>query len=427
MFFIDVQTFVTFLVCSTVLLFSRGNPYAESTEKLLRNQCFGEDCIEDVKIADSKWLVNDKNDETREGKVDDTHIQEGQESVDKHYVSTDDINDIQLVNVDNSPKSDVARELDPVDSREHIEPVDYVVNQEANEIDTSEMNEIPILEAISDQDEVEDDDEQDSEQIPQRRRYFPLLYTFKTLLNSFLSDFGEDSSNQDGSYNTSDTTNGSLSVSEDLIKDSNMTVNGTDGGKKTRFQCTLKNTTANTQGKVKIVNSTELLEILNFSKNQKVSTCVLVMFYAPWCHFCARTAPHYNALARAFPQLDVLAVDTSHFSYLNARFGTVAVPNVMLFHLRSAVRFNHTIRVLENFSQFVTNNTGLLPDKHVKLEPTDFVGPLPSVVVRGRDWLLWLSWTFVIMCSTYSFVRSHYGQNCITRLRILWQEHQHIE
>lgn len=65
---------------------------------------------------------------------------------------------------------------------------------------------------------------------------------------------------------------------------------------------------------VKIVNSTELLEILNFSKNQKLSPCVLVMFYAPWCYFCAKTAPHYNALARAFPQLNILAVDTSHFS-----------------------------------------------------------------------------------------------------------------
>ena len=65
---------------------------------------------------------------------------------------------------------------------------------------------------------------------------------------------------------------------------------------------------------VKVVNSTELLDILSLSKSQKSSACVLVMFYAPWCHFCAQTSPHYNALARAFPQLDILAVDTSHFS-----------------------------------------------------------------------------------------------------------------
>jgi len=56
------------------------------------------------------------------------------------------------------------------------------------------------------------------------------------------------------------------------------------------------------------------LEQLSFDKNHTVSDCVLVMFYAPWCHFCAATAPHYNAVARAFPQLEVLAVDTVHFS-----------------------------------------------------------------------------------------------------------------
>ncbi|CAL1528265.1 unnamed protein product [Lymnaea stagnalis] len=271
-------------------------------------------------------------------------------------------------------------------------------------------------------------DEQEAEPAPTKRRFFPLLYTFRTLFNSLLSEFGDDAAGQqEGAFNASETANGSRAVHDKLNKDLNSTTNGTDSSKKTRFQCAVKNITANATGEVKIVNSTELLEILNFSKNQKVSTCVLVMFYAPWCHFCARTAPHYNALARAFPQLDILAVDTSHFSYLNARFGTVAVPNVMLFHSRSAVRFNHTSRVLEHFIYFVTNNTGLSPDKNVKLEPTDFVGPLPSVVQRGRDWLLWLSWAFVITCSVYGFVRSRYGQSFILRLRVLWQEHQHIE
>ena len=66
---------------------------------------------------------------------------------------------------------------------------------------------------------------------------------------------------------------------------------------------------------VKIVNTTELVEMLNLNKKPKSSSpCVMVLFFAPWCPFCAETAPHYNALARAFPQLDVVAVDTSQFS-----------------------------------------------------------------------------------------------------------------
>lgn len=70
---------------------------------------------------------------------------------------------------------------------------------------------------------------------------------------------------------------------------------------------------------------------------------------------------------------------------------------------------------------------GLESDKSVTLEPTDLEGPMPSQVVQARDWLLWLAWTFVIICSVFGFVRSQYGQSVITRMRVLWQEHQHIE
>ncbi|XP_005090242.1 thioredoxin domain-containing protein 15 [Aplysia californica] len=278
--------------------------------------------------------------------------------------------------------------------------------------------------SVSGEDQQESTDGEE-EQPRSKQRFFPLLYTFRTLFTSFLAEFTDDS--QEAASNSSEPSGANSTATELLDKDNNSTGNGTDTGKKTRFQCAPKNISENTTGEVKVVNSTELLEILNFSKNQKVSTCVLVMFYAPWCHFCARTAPHYNALARAYPQLDVLAVDTSHFSYLNARFGTVAVPNVMLFHSRSAVRFNHSSRVLDNFIDFVTNNTGMEPNVSVTVEPFDYFGPLPSTAVRGRDWLLWLAWAFVLSCSGYGFVCSHYGQGLITRLRVLWQEHQHIE
>ena len=49
---------------------------------------------------------------------------------------------------------------------------------------------------------------------------------------------------------------------------------------------------------------------------------------------------------------------------LNARFGTVAVPNIMLFHQsRSAVRFNHTERHFQTLVQFITNTTGNLSNE----------------------------------------------------------------
>ena len=43
------------------------------------------------------------------------------------------------------------------------------------------------------------------------------------------------------------------------------------------------------------------------------AVCSVTLFYADWCQFSATAAPHYNALARAFPQLTLYAVDSSRF------------------------------------------------------------------------------------------------------------------
>lgn len=64
---------------------------------------------------------------------------------------------------------------------------------------------------------------------------------------------------------------------------------------------------------VKILSSTELLDRLG-NKNDYSNNCAVVLFFAPWCTFCARVGPHFNALARVFPQLDVYAIDAAHFS-----------------------------------------------------------------------------------------------------------------
>jgi len=66
---------------------------------------------------------------------------------------------------------------------------------------------------------------------------------------------------------------------------------------------------------VQLFNSSYLLSHLGSRGNSSIfGRCTVVLFYAPWCTFCARLAPHYNALARAFPTLDVVAIDAYHFS-----------------------------------------------------------------------------------------------------------------
>ncbi|KAL3876187.1 hypothetical protein ACJMK2_034058 [Sinanodonta woodiana] len=209
--------------------------------------------------------------------------------------------------------------------------------------------------------------------------------------------------------------------------------NSTDWWKK-KFQCKGRNlNNISTVHEVKIVNNTVLLQMLNFERNEtdsdnNTSDCILVLFFAPWCHFCAKTAPHYNALARAFPQLDVLAVDAAHFSNLNARFGTVSVPNILLFHQsRAVMRFNQTERNLDTLVNFIKNATGLEPNTTVNVTEADYIGPLSSIPAEESDYLLWFAWVFVILFSSYMVIQSTRGQHWINRVRILWQEHQHID
>lgn len=59
---------------------------------------------------------------------------------------------------------------------------------------------------------------------------------------------------------------------------------------------------------VQLVNGSHLSHLLAESGP---SDCFLVLFYASWCKFSARVAPFYNALPRAFPNLDILAFDVS--------------------------------------------------------------------------------------------------------------------
>lgn len=70
---------------------------------------------------------------------------------------------------------------------------------------------------------------------------------------------------------------------------------------------------------------------------------------------------------------------------------------------------------------------GLEANNTVNVMEADHVGPVPSIPTNEPDYLLMISWAFVIFCSTCMFVKSTKGQQWINRVRILWQEHQHID
>ncbi|NXL67123.1 TXD15 protein, partial [Chordeiles acutipennis] len=196
--------------------------------------------------------------------------------------------------------------------------------------------------------------------------------------------------------------------------------NSTDSGKAPKVTCEERNITGIDRFTLQILNvSQDLMEFLNPNS----SDCTLVLFYTPWCRFSASLAPHFNSLPRAFPTLRFLALDASQHSSLSTRFGTVAVPNILLFQgAKPMARFNHTDRTLETLKDFVFNQTGIEAKSDVAVTEEDWEGPLPSVLSKGIDWLLLFSLLFLAGFVMYATVRTE-----SIRWLIPGQEHEHQE
>ncbi|KAM9289508.1 thioredoxin domain-containing protein 15 [Morus bassanus] len=196
--------------------------------------------------------------------------------------------------------------------------------------------------------------------------------------------------------------------------------NGTDSAKAPKVNCEERNVTGIDRFTLQILNvSQDLMEFLNTNS----SDCTLVLFYTPWCRFSASLAPHFNSLPRAFPTLRFLALDASQHSSLSTRFGTVAVPNILLFQgAKPMARFNHTDRTLETLKDFIFNQTGIEAKSDVAVTEEDWEGPLPSVLTKGIDWLLLFSLLFLASFVMYATVRTE-----SIRWLIPGQEHEHQE
>ncbi|XP_040611982.1 thioredoxin domain-containing protein 15 isoform X2 [Mesocricetus auratus] len=196
--------------------------------------------------------------------------------------------------------------------------------------------------------------------------------------------------------------------------------NSTDSLKSPKVNCEERNVTGLENFTLKILNmSQDLMDFLN----PNGSDCTLVLFYTPWCRFSASLAPHFNSLPRAFPTLGFLALDASQHSSLSTRFGTVAVPNILLFQgAKPMARFNHTDRTLETLKTFIFNQTGIEARKNVVVTEADQVGPLPSTLIQTVDWLLVFSLFFLISFIMYATIRTE-----SIRWLIPGQEQEHAE
>uniref|UniRef100_A0A8C6SXL9 Thioredoxin domain containing 15 n=1 Tax=Neogobius melanostomus TaxID=47308 RepID=A0A8C6SXL9_9GOBI len=194
--------------------------------------------------------------------------------------------------------------------------------------------------------------------------------------------------------------------------------NATETTKTYKVNCDKRNITGIDFFTVQVLNgSQDLMEFLNANGSE----CSVVLFFTTWCQFSASLAPHFNALPRVFPSMHFLALDASLHSSLSTRFGTVAVPNILLFQgAKPMARFNQTDRTLDTLTSFITNQTGFEagPDRNVT--EADQTGPLCGVPMQGVDWLLVFSVLFITGFSLYAALRTD-----SIRWLIPGQEHEH--
>jgi len=138
------------------------------------------------------------------------------------------------------------------------------------------------------------------------------------------------------------------------------------------------------------------------------SECLTVLFYFDWCPFSQAAAPAYNALARAFPSLNVWAIDTHSKNSINMRFGLVGVPSVLFFHRgRMIAKYNGTTVSLDGLTSFVSRVSNLRPVDGVEVTDEDLVGPVPGLHGSRTSFNYVLAFAVLFLTSVSGFFLVH--------------------
>jgi len=167
-------------------------------------------------------------------------------------------------------------------------------------------------------------------------------------------------------------------------------------------------------------------------KNRKPEQgdCILILVFSPHCRFSVQMAPHVNALARAFPLLEVGAIDATQHRGVAHKFGVAGVPSLVLFQNNKMVaKLNDTEGIdttdFKKIVKSVSSMTGLSANESVVIEDFDYEGPLKSELVEQRDVFLVLSWLFLAFFAAQKLLRSDYGRSLRQSLLLhltIWRE-----
>lgn len=114
------------------------------------------------------------------------------------------------------------------------------------------------------------------------------------------------------------------------------------------------------------------------------------------------------------------------------RFGLVGVPSILFLHNGKVVaKYNDSDPSLEGFVAFVAKVAGLSPSSSPILIEEDYVGPVPAAPQPALDFVLILSWAFVMACFVYLFGKSSLFRRFVDSVRNTWREaeaqHEHLD
>lgn len=227
----------------------------------------------------------------------------------------DDVNQEEIHSVQTNTEVKQTDDL-KVQQEKEVNEEDALKKPSAEVRETQDMKQDVAPEESESKKNVGSDEKRSHTEEESSQSFFSFKSFVKNLVNPVLEELekGDTGTNSDAkvvnevSLNKSmpsNVTNDSIPVAAEIKN------NKTD--KRSKFTCTGRNYTAENSS-VMIVNNTQLLSILSFDKNNTEGDCVLVLFFVPHCRFCAAMAPSFNALARVYSQLNIIAVDAAQFS-----------------------------------------------------------------------------------------------------------------
>ena len=99
------------------------------------------------------------------------------------------------------------------------------------------------------------------------------------------------------------------------------------------------------------VNENQFRELIRKEKP------VLVDFWAPWCSYCRRISPAYNAIAQKFEgQLEIVKVNIDEYPALAQQYKIEVIPTLMLFKGGKSVGFVVAPDSQATIVQFIREN-----------------------------------------------------------------------